>query len=181
MEVTFTRAAGRRYFMSITRARGPDLGPQQAPGFNPFLPHESAHLLVESEAGIRDGIFGQFAAGGAGLIWPSDRGEHRSYKKKLQRPASSEEKRSVALSERLASVCQPFWECRRGYRKDLPDWCSADLLNEFERDLVDRILTRFDHFSARWRDLGQGESVSVSWPDSQHSSPRHSPGVRQKA
>jgi hypothetical protein len=56
MDVTFTKAPGRRYFMTVVRERGVPLAPRQGPGYHDYLPHDAVHFLVESEAGLSGGV-----------------------------------------------------------------------------------------------------------------------------
>jgi hypothetical protein len=72
MEVTFTKAAGRRYVMTVVRERGPRLAPRQGPGYDDHLPHDAVHFLVEAEARLSGGVFGQIAAGQNNIFWPAD-------------------------------------------------------------------------------------------------------------
>ena len=41
MEVTFTKAAGRRYVMTVARERGPRLASRHGPGYDDHLPHDA--------------------------------------------------------------------------------------------------------------------------------------------
>jgi hypothetical protein len=42
----------------------PDLEMNPAPGFDPLMPHDLMHLIVEAVLGLKRGIFGQLTAGG---------------------------------------------------------------------------------------------------------------------
>jgi hypothetical protein len=72
MEATFTKAAGRRYAMTVVRERGPRLASRYGPGYDDHLPHDAVHFLVEAEAGLSGGVFGQIAAGQNNIFWPAD-------------------------------------------------------------------------------------------------------------
>ena len=63
MKVTFAKATGRRYVMTVVRERGPQLAPRPGPGYDDYLPHDAVHFLVEAEAGLAGGVFGRIAAG----------------------------------------------------------------------------------------------------------------------
>lgn len=64
MEVRFQRTAERRYAIVVHRPGLPPVEMNPAPGYDPLMPHDLLHLVVESELGLRRGIFGQVAAGG---------------------------------------------------------------------------------------------------------------------
>ena len=64
MEVTFKRTAQRRYAVVVNRPGASALAMHPAPGYDPLLPHDLAHFIVERECGIALGVFGQLAAGG---------------------------------------------------------------------------------------------------------------------
>ena len=67
MKVHFIRSGERRYSMRIEREGLPVLVMDPAPGFDPDLPHDMVHFVVEAALGLRTGVFGQIAAGGASL------------------------------------------------------------------------------------------------------------------
>ena len=68
MRVTFTRTDVRQYAVAIEREHGPRLVARSAPGYDDLMPHDVAHYVVEEVFGIRLGVFGQLAAGGAGVF-----------------------------------------------------------------------------------------------------------------
>src|SRR5215475_14341329 len=114
MEVEFKRTGERRYAITIFREAYPTIEMNPAPGYDPIMPHDLLHLVVEREIGLRRGIFGQIAAGGnAGTFHsvPSSTGSGRE-DARLRRRASKrgekllrEGRDESALSERAAYVC----------------------------------------------------------------------------
>jgi hypothetical protein len=58
LEVTFTKATGRRYYMRVARQSGPPLAPRQGPGYHDYLPHDAVHFIVEAEAGLAGAVSG---------------------------------------------------------------------------------------------------------------------------
>ena len=64
MKVHFIRSGERRYGMRIEREGAPVLVMDPAPGFDPDLPHDMVHFVVEAALGLKTGVFGQIAAGG---------------------------------------------------------------------------------------------------------------------
>jgi hypothetical protein len=64
MTVVFQRIGPRKYAVVAKRSRFPDLEMNGAPGYDPLMPHDLMHLVVEAQLGLTRGIFGQLAAGG---------------------------------------------------------------------------------------------------------------------
>jgi len=165
MEVTFTKATGRRYLMTVVREHGPRLAPRYGPGYDDYLPHDAVHFLVEAEARLSAGVFGQIAAGQNNIFWPADpRVQRRQARREAKRTSSAAERADTARSEELASVCQPLWELQAGHRRALPLWFSSVVPGTLASPLIDRILGRLEEFAARWQALPAGGSITLSWP-----------------
>jgi hypothetical protein len=64
VKVEFRRTAARRYAVSVHRDGPAPIVMAPAPGYDPLMPHDLLHLIVEGELGLARGIFGQLAAGG---------------------------------------------------------------------------------------------------------------------
>src|SRR5262249_22205529 len=121
VEVQFQRTGERRYAITIFRKDYPPIEMNPAPGYDPIMPHDLLHLVVEREIGLRRGIFGQIAAGGnAGTfhIIPSST-ENRREAARFRRRASKRGEKLLrdgrdesALSERAAYVCFYAWLSR---------------------------------------------------------------------
>ena len=165
MEVTFTKAAGRRYVMTVVRERGPRLAPRHGPGYDDYLPHDAVHFVVEAEARLSGGVFGQIAAGRNNMFWPADpRVQRRQARREAKRASTAAERADTGRSEELAGLCRPLWELRAGHRRTLPLWFSGVIPGTLESPLIDRILGRLEEFAARWQALQIGRSVTLSWP-----------------
>jgi hypothetical protein len=165
VEVTFTKVAGRRYVMAVARERGPELAPRPGPGYDDYLPHDAVHFLVEAEARLSGGVFGQIAAGRSNIFWPADPGvQRRQARREAKRAPTTAERVDMARSEDLASVCQPLWELRAGRRRTLPLWFSRVTPGALESPLTERILGRLDEFAACWQRLPAGGSITLRWP-----------------
>ena len=105
MDVTFTKLSGRRYRMTVVRARGPELAPRQGPGYDDYLPHDAVHFLVEAEARLTGGAFGWVAAAEQPLLAdPVVR--QREKRREAKRRPSLAEHADMARSEALASVAR---------------------------------------------------------------------------
>jgi hypothetical protein len=61
MLVTFTKTGERSYSIAARRDSGPIMHMPHAPGFDPWLPHDLVHFVVERHFEIVHGVFGQHA------------------------------------------------------------------------------------------------------------------------
>src|SRR5262245_18408856 len=64
MQITFVRTGERRYSVRATVECRPDTYMSPAPGYDPLMPHDLQHFIVERALAINGGVFGQLAAGG---------------------------------------------------------------------------------------------------------------------
>jgi hypothetical protein len=158
-----------------------------APGYDPLMPHDLLHLAVESELGLRRGIFGQVAEGGhAGTFHPvPSSGENRREAARRRRRASRrggkllrEGRHEAAQSERATYICLYEWLARSAdperrklavqlapqakQVRDLQPPAESRALSE---DFLARVCARLDELSARWASLDIGQSFTVEWPD----------------
>ena len=149
MEVTFRRTAERRYAVIVHRPGKPALAMDPAPGFDPLVPHDLAHFIVERDCGIALGVFGQLAAGGdAATFHRADGVVDRKLRRRGER-LLRENRAELARSEQLVYRCMRAW--RSGGEP------PAD-------EEVGRARARFDEISERWRKLAAGESITLAWP-----------------
>jgi hypothetical protein len=152
MKVTFTKTSDRRYSVSV---EGPNIDPvkmHQAPGFDPRLPHDVAHFIVENELGIMGGVFGQIAAGGTANTFFSD--DSRSVRKARRRgrEIAKANKKDALFSEHAIYAAQSRWE-----KHDIiPD-------TKIPPAQIARIIDAFESFAARWSKLQVGGSVTLEW------------------
>ena len=167
MDVEFRRSGERRYAVRILRPGLPVLEKDPAPGFDACLPHDVVHFVVERVLGLRQGIFGQAAAGGSGgLFVPvgsqantrrAASRERRSFVKRSQKLGHAG-RRDTAASEAAVYFTRMAWEKRRatGTLSAAPAWMSAAQLAQ--------ICDELDALSQRWVDLPVGGLLTVSWP-----------------
>jgi len=71
MSVTFIRTGERRYAVRATIDGTQTVQMEQAPGFDPLMPHDLQHFIVEKCLDIEGGIFGRLAAGGTAKTFDS--------------------------------------------------------------------------------------------------------------
>ena len=182
MEVTFTKIAGRRYLVTISRERGPELATRQGPGYHEYLPHDAVHFIVESEAALSDGVFGQIAAGRSNIFTTADPAlRRRQARREARKRTTTAEIADMSRSESLASLCSVLWEIRAGRRRQLPAWLAETdpaLVNSL---LVERILGRLDEFANRWHALPDAGSITLVWDPERHAErPRSATGRRAR-
>ncbi|MER6676531.1 hypothetical protein [Streptomyces sp. NPDC000983] len=162
MRVVFTKGPGTSYDIAVHREKGAALAPRNGPGGHPYLPHDLVHFLVEAEAGIALGVYGQVAAGDNGLFWPADPAERTraARHRRSKRPRSSPAARAdMARSEELAGIAVPVWEVRNGHAAQLPAYVTVRELPP----VVDRIVARLDEYAERWHALPVGGSLTLTW------------------
>jgi hypothetical protein len=148
MRVTFTRTAARRYRVSVHRDRAPDLVLEPAPGFDAYLPHDLIHFAVECHWRLRDGVFGQLAAGGTGIFLPSDETRTRGWARK----------------SKLAGFAQIAWNVHSGHHA-APEYTARmrSAANVTDEELAG-VLARLDELAKRWHSAGVGGGITLTWP-----------------
>ena len=157
MNVTFTRTGQRRYRIDV---EGPDIEHsvmEPAPGYDPRLPHDMAHFVVENQLHIAGGVFGQLAAGGHARTF---RREGNKNRRKLARRGdrlAAASKDDSALSEQIVYIACGVWEGKLRISDKDRVVHSKD---------IERICHRFDEVSAIWSKLAIGESMTLPWRNS---------------
>jgi len=186
MKVHFIRSGERRYGMRIERADAPVLVMDPAPGFDPDLPHDMVHFVVEAVLGIGTGVFGQIAAGGDAGSFHVEAGGALSAKER-QRAARKQiakgmkliknQGREGELSELAAFLFDIAW--RSGQRPDSAAQRAAigeaertrASLSADERARIDaarpRVFEDFERLSKAWRALSVGDALTFEWPSTQ--------------
>ncbi|MCW0197487.1 hypothetical protein [Sphingopyxis sp.] len=183
MKVHFIRSGARRYAMRIERPSGPMLVMDPAPGFDPDLPHDMVHFVVEAVLGLKNGVFGQIAAGGnAGSfhIGGPEGADARSHRRAARKQAAKgaalikAQGREGELSELAAFLFDIGWRSRT--RADSAAQQAAlgeaartrATLGDEERARLDArqadIFAAFDAVSKAWRGLKIGEALVLEWP-----------------
>jgi hypothetical protein len=186
VDVEFHRTGERRYAITIRRRDLPPVAMDPAPGYDPVMPHDLLHLIVERELGLARGIFGQVAAGGhAGTFvrGAGAGGRGRAASRRRRRAARRgdallrEGRDDAAQSERATCVCLVEWlarsqdPARRGAAARMaPDAerirSTQSLVERRALDgSLDRICARLDDLGARWAELAIGDSFVVDWPE----------------
>jgi hypothetical protein len=164
MRVRFERTGERRYAVAVEREERGDLRMDPAPGWSDLIPHDLVHFVVETELGLRDGIFGQLAAGGdAGTFVPVNEKRTRAWARRTERRNRSTG-RDMGASEDLAAQLYPRWLRRRGHAPGSHDVRVEPPATRLREDQLERAMARLDELSAQWRTLDVGGSLTVTWP-----------------
>lgn len=186
MKVHFIRSGERRYSMRIERAGAPVLVMDPAPGFDPDLPHDMVHFVVEAALGLTNGVFGQIAAGGDAGSFHVEAGGALSAKER-QRAARKQVAKGVKLikgqgregelSELAAFLFDMGWRSSKR-----PDSAAQRValgeavrtrasLSADERARIDaarpQVFETFERLSKAWRALPVGEALILEWPSAQ--------------
>lgn len=185
MRVEFHKTGERRYAVKISRDNLPDLEMNPAPGFDPLIPHDMLHFLVEQELGLRRGIFGQIALGGtAGTFHdkPSEKSNNRANSRLRRKTAKRGEKLlkensgDCAQSERATYICLYDWLSHsadaklraRAAEMKITAQSILSQISETERAMLNEkklaeIRARMDELSRRWSALEVNDSMSLEW------------------
>src|SRR5690606_9882931 len=114
MQVAFRRTGPRGYAVEVRRPGLPDVAMDPAPGYDPLVPHELAHFVVERELGLDCGIFGQLARGGRAGTFVRERATGESAREASRRRRRAARRDAAlrragrgesAASERATYVC----------------------------------------------------------------------------
>ncbi len=155
MQVIFERVDERRYLIGAVRDGRHDVGAdvpvRPGPG-SADVPHDLVHFVVEEQAGLTLGIYGQLALGAdvGGFFRTAQ--EHRSLARDHRRSTrlGRAGRDQVAESERLASLA------RTGRVTAVADLDPA---------LARALDQRLGEVLALWRAVPHGGRLTLTWPD----------------
>ncbi len=186
LEIQFRRTGERRYAVTIHRTGQAPMEMNPAPGYDPLMPHDLLHFIVESELGLRQGIFGQIAEGGTAGTFTAvaAAGQHNREAARLRRRENRrgekllrEGREDSVQSEYATYVCLHEWLARSAdpARKGLAIKMASPAQQirspqpsaehqPFNEATLKRICARMDELSARWSALEIGQSLAVTWP-----------------
>lgn len=185
MQVEFHKTGERRYKVVIVRGGSPNLEMNPAPGFDPLMPHDLLHLLVEQELGLRRGIYGQVALGGTAGTFSNHPSEASNSRKDTRRRRKEARRGKnllknglddCAQSERATYICLYDWlshsadeklcaraaEMKINYESILAQMPEAERRALNEKKLAE-IRHRMNELSKRWSGLRINESMRLEW------------------
>jgi hypothetical protein len=185
MSVTFLRLAERHYGVRCAPAGRGVVEMCPAPGWDPFMPHDLQHFIVERALDIEGGIFGQLAAGGNARSFhavPEPRAdareasrENRKLARKSRHLASSHRADSMR-SERATFICWHDWLShsddprlraqalvKRETARSMLARIAADERALYTSQKMAEIRSQFQRLSERWSAIEIGESLTEPW------------------
>ena len=182
MLLIFRRTGQRRYAVEARRTSFPDVEMNPAPGYDPCIPHDMMHLVVEAKLGLTRAVFGQLAAGGdAGTfhLSPQSQGTSRSLARlrktlkargqKLLREGRDES----VQSERATFICWYNWlagsqanvQSMAQQAQQVREVTPPKELRKLDQTTLAEICRHLDELSSHWAKLNVGEAMTVRWPD----------------
>lgn len=157
MNVTFTRTGERRYRVSVDGPGVVSSYMEPAPGYDPRLPHDMAHFVVENELGMAGGVFGQLADGGhASTFRPLGKPPRTRVVKRGNRIAIIN-RDDAMLSEKLVTIACHLWN------NGVPRLVPEAGIDGVRADDLRRLCRAFDAASAAWSQLPVGGSMTLTW------------------
>jgi hypothetical protein len=182
MFVTFVRTGQRRYAVQATVDGKAVVEMSPAPGYDPMVPHDLQHFIVERALGIEGGVFGQLAAGGTAgtfnaVVNSESSRRTRERRKRTAKQAKLTFRRDDPVrSERATYVCWHYWlsqssdpTLRAKAREMEKTVCSllknmrADERALYSAAKLTEIRAEFERLSARWSKLEVGGSFTEPW------------------
>ena len=184
MEVEFKKTGKRRYAVFIWRSGQHDIKMDPAPGFDPLMPHDLLHFIVEQELGLRKGVFGNIALGGTAGTFQNELStkSNKRTNARLRRKAVKKDKQIAKQgpsdydqSERATIVCLYSWlsHSKSSKLRNRAKEIKIDAKSTLARMPVDErtflnkhlptIRLRMDELSERWSMLKDGESIKLKW------------------
>lgn len=190
MKVIFQKTGERRYAVAVLRNGFAEMRMDPAPGFDPLMPHDMLHFLVEQELKLSRGIFGQLALGGtAGTFHnkPSESSNTRENSRLRRKTAKRGEKLlsvlkkenfdDCAQSERATYICLYDWlshspEAKLRFRAEEMKETAGDMFarmpkteqTALNKEKLAEIRFRMDELSRRWSALKVNQSITLEWP-----------------
>lgn len=186
MDIEFRRTGERRYGVTIHRSGQPTLEMNPAPGYDPWMPHDLLHYIVESELGLQQGIFGQIAEGGTAGTFRKmqspgeDRREAaRARRRETQRGGKllRQGQEDSMQSERATVICLYEWLVRStdparrtlaaemaGNAKHVRSQLAAAESQALNESAIKRICARMEELSQQWASLEIGQALTLNWP-----------------
>ncbi len=181
------RTGQRRYAIQAQRPQLPDVVMNPAPGYDPVMPHDLLHLVVEAQLSLKGGVFGQLAAGGhAGTFHPIQEsgasaraGARQRHRLNRRGKKLIHEGRDDSMqSERATYICWYEWLARsplaerrkaaRGMSEQanhIRGTAPANEMRALNEKNIELICRHLDELSSHWSRLAVGESMAVRWPD----------------
>ena len=184
MLVTFVRTGERRYAVRAAVEGLPAMEMNPAPGYDPRMPHDLQHFIVERALGIGGAIYGQLAAGGTVGTFRSTgkssepRAAARARRKQERRSSRlmSDHLEDCARSERATCVCWHDWlshskesalrakaQAMHATAKSILQGMPPEERALYTAEKLGEIRSQFSALSTRWSTLEVGEGFTEPW------------------
>lgn len=173
MLVIFRRTGARRYAVIVQSPGHAAQTMDPAPGFDPHIPHDLVHYVVEAELGLDAGVFGSAARGGGTFYAASSTAQNAREQARLRRKQARRERTlrrehaneaQLETSERLAYLSDIAWRRRHGARPDPARWQMAAPIPAADAERVERVVARLDQLAEAWSRLPIGGELAFEWP-----------------
>lgn len=157
MDVIFRRLNERQYGIGLIRNGkrdvGGDVAVRVAPG-DACVPHDLVHFVVEEQARLPLGIFGQCAAGGevGGFFRAAVGKRGNAERARRSRRLSGAGRSDVGRSEQLAGLA---------HTGSIPNGVHPDVVHPPLREAINR---RLAEVLAQWADVPVGGDLVMPWP-----------------
>jgi hypothetical protein len=158
MRVRFTKSGVHRYGVAVDRDCASNVELHPAPGYDDWVPHDLVHFLVERETGLRNGIFGQLAAGGnAHTFVPTDEQRTRRWARQAER-RNAASGGDIDRSEELAYAAHVAWKSRAAGRRPSMHFGTPT------GTALAALMPALDEAARAWHELPVGQSLTFDWP-----------------
>ena len=166
MRVTFHRGAGRAYHAIIDRPDGVVVR-LKGGSYNPFeppLPHDIAHLVVEDGLGLEHGLWGVIAAGGLFGQNAVLAGRRRPHAARRARELVKDHHDELNQAEMVvAAVCRMVHEGREGDRRMLAQLTGRWRPDPAAAGRIPAVGARLREAAADWDAVPVGETLALEW------------------
>jgi hypothetical protein len=158
VKVSFIKSGEHRYGVTVERDRATNLMMHPAPGYDDWLPHDLVHFLVEREAGLKDGVFGQLAAGGdAHTFVPTEQQRTKRWARRTER-RNRTTGRDIDRSEELSFAALVIWKSRAAGHRPTREFSRATMIE------IEALVPPLDDAAQAWHALSVGEALTLDWP-----------------
>jgi hypothetical protein len=125
------------------------------------IPHDLVHFFVESHWGLRDGIFGQLAAGGDAATFNAPGQSRRDARRQARKNQLSGS--DIGRSEHLAALVTAAWELARvgGATVELASRAHELAISDSE---LHSARSELDVLARQWSATPIGGAIRLQWP-----------------
>ena len=142
MQITFGRLSDHEHSVEVVRDDGST--DRVVLASKDFLRHDLAHLALELEVGLGDGVWGSVARGG-------------------RLDGDGIDGADVAVAERAAGRLQTLMRTEAGVA-DYDEMLAATMPEVANRELAERLHERARQLIGHWNATPHGHTMTVEWP-----------------